>query len=45
MFNFKNLKIMLDLGLVELNAQEKKEVEGGFLSFIIILLLMSPRAY
>ena len=32
MFNFKNLKIMLNLenlGVVELNAQEKRSVDGG----------------
>lgn len=31
MYNFKNLKMNLNnLNLVELNAQEIKEVEGGF---------------
>jgi len=34
MFNFKTLEIMLNLenlGVVELNAQEVQEVEGGIL--------------
>lgn len=49
--SFKNLKMDLkNLNLVELNAQEMKEVEGGFLfAFILglglgILLLKSIEA-
>ena len=38
MFNFKNLEIMLDLqnlNLVELNAQDVQEVDGGFIWVVL----------
>jgi hypothetical protein len=41
MFNFKNLKMNLaNLNLVDLNAQEQKEVEGGnpYVAFLALSL-------
>lgn len=38
MFNFKTLEIMLDLqnlNLVELNAQDVQEVDGGFIWVVL----------
>ena len=38
MYNFKTLKKMNlnNLNLVELNAQEKRETEGGFLPMLVV---------
>lgn len=37
MFNYKNLKIMnlQNLNLVELNAQEVEQIEGGFFPIVV----------
>ena len=48
MFNFKILEIMNleNLNLVELNAQEVQEVEGGIIWWIVAAaLLVSAKAY
>jgi lactobin A/cerein 7B family class IIb bacteriocin len=45
MFNFKTLEIMKleNLNLVELNAQEVQEVDGGFIPLVICGVYFSAK--